>query len=116
MKYICLTHTFSHDAEIRLREEEVVIGTILAKCTQARWRKDRIEQMRINAGQLVHAMTAELKSPKTAEEKLAAGWGAWKHARENGSQYGHLSFGLVVLKCVFRALEELGAKKESTEA
>jgi len=107
LKYICLTHTLSHDPDARLREEEVVIGTILAKCTQARWRRDRMEQMRINAGQLVQSIAAELKAPVDTREKLAMGWEAWKYSRANTTEYGHLSFGLIALEGIFKSLELL---------
>jgi RNA-dependent RNA polymerase len=34
MRYICATHTLSNFSGTRLMEEEVVIGTILAECSQ----------------------------------------------------------------------------------
>lgn len=34
LRYICATHTLSSLASARLLEEEVVVGTILAQCTQ----------------------------------------------------------------------------------
>ena len=41
MRYICVTHTLVDAPDVRLKEEEVVLGTILATTTQPRWRSDR---------------------------------------------------------------------------
>lgn len=106
LKYICLTHTLSHDPDIKLREEEIVVGTILAKCNQARWRKDRIEEMRINVGQLVGLVSAEFKG-SNALESVSLAWAAWKYARAQSPEFGHQSFGLIALERLFRALEDL---------
>ncbi|KAF8590048.1 RdRP-domain-containing protein [Ramaria rubella] len=113
LKYICLTHTLTHDPDIRLREEEIIIGTILAKCAQARWRKDRVEQMRINASQLVILISAELIGPDTcATERLDMAWTAWNYSRANCNEFGHQSFGLIALELIFRALDELQESQE----
>jgi RNA-dependent RNA polymerase len=106
LKYICLTHTLSHDPDIKLREEEVVVGTILAKCSQARWRKDRIEEMRINVSQLVRLVSTELRGSSPLET-LTRAWTAWKFTREHCDKYGNQSFGLIALENIFRALDEL---------
>jgi RNA-dependent RNA polymerase len=34
LRYMCATHTVTYTAGVRLMEEEVVIGTILAECSQ----------------------------------------------------------------------------------
>lgn len=110
LKYICLTHTLSHDPDIKLREEEVVVGTILAKCSQARWRKDRIEEMRINVSQLVRLVSTELRGTSTVES-LARAWTAWNYTQAHRDEFGHQSFGLIALGNVFRALDELQDSK-----
>lgn len=106
LKYICLTHTLSYDPRIKLREEEVVVGTILAKCSQSRWRKDRIEEMRINTSQLERLVSAELRGPD-ALENLGKAWTAWRYARGHSHEFGQQSFGLIALEKVFRAIDDL---------
>ena len=60
LRYICATHTLSDAPDVRLLEAEVVIGTILAKCTQKRWRSDRIYRMRLHASKLVEDIQRNL--------------------------------------------------------
>ena len=50
MRYICLTHTLVDVPEVRLSEEEVVLGTILATTTQPRLRADRAFHMTRHEG------------------------------------------------------------------
>ena len=54
LRYIRATHTLTDAPDVRLAEEEVVVGTILAKCTQPRWRANRTFAMKLHAGALVH--------------------------------------------------------------
>ena len=56
LRYICVTHALSDAPDIRLQEEEVAIGTILANCSQHRWRTDRMHRMRLHASELVREM------------------------------------------------------------
>jgi RNA-dependent RNA polymerase len=106
LKYICVTHTLSHDPTIKLREEEIVVGTILAKCSQVRWRKDRIEEMRINASHLVRLVSTELGGSDPLET-LGRAWAAWKYSRIHSGEFGHQSFGLIALESIFRAMDDL---------
>src|ERR1700733_5892511 len=48
MRYICVTHTLVDAPDVRLKEEEVVLGTILANCVQSRWRSDRTYRMKLH--------------------------------------------------------------------
>ncbi|KAF8484343.1 RdRP-domain-containing protein [Gautieria morchelliformis] len=106
LKYICVTHTLSHDPSIKLKEEEVVVGTILAKCSQTRWRKDRIEEMRINTSHLVRLVSTELEGSDPLET-LGRAWAAWRYTLEHPGEFGHRSFGLIALECIFRAMDDL---------
>ena len=56
LRYICTTHTVSNTPGVELIEEEVVVGTILAKCSQNRWRRDRIGTMNLHMSQLIHTV------------------------------------------------------------
>jgi RNA-dependent RNA polymerase len=53
LQYIALTHTVTSTPGSRLLEAEIVAGIILAKCSQNRWRKDRIYRMRLHSKTLV---------------------------------------------------------------
>src|SRR6266849_10999482 len=53
MRYICVTHTLVDAPDVRLKEEEVVLGTILANCAQSRWRSDRTYRMKLHVEGLV---------------------------------------------------------------
>lgn len=101
-------------ADVRLAEEKVVIGTILAKCTQARWRRERMHRMRVHVGQLVrNIQRGRLRAPtaKDADEEelmgaLRKAWLAWDYAMRNPA-FGARSFGLIVLGAVCEMLEKL---------
>ncbi|KAI8980167.1 RdRP-domain-containing protein [Trametes punicea] len=115
LRYICLTHALSDHADVRLSEEEVAVGTILAKCAQPRWRKDRMHRMRMHAGQLVRQVKhARLKAPvakdATEEELVGAlrrAWLAWDYGMRNRAVFGARSFSLIALGVVCDMLEKL---------
>jgi RNA-dependent RNA polymerase len=70
LNYICVTHTLSNEPETKLLEEEVVIGTILAKCSQKRWRSNRIYRMRHHVGALIHDIKQTLKDLADFDDKV----------------------------------------------
>ena len=114
LRYICATHTLSDTPGIRLLEAEVVIGTILAKCAQKRWRSDRIYRMRLHASTLVKDVQRNLI--ESLEEtvsvfELIAGlqlaWSAWGFSLRHRSDFGANSFGLIALGTVIDCLDEL---------
>ncbi|EIW57530.1 RdRP-domain-containing protein [Trametes versicolor FP-101664 SS1] len=115
LRYICLTHALAARADVRLAEEEVAIGTILAKCTQARWRRERMHRMRVHAGQLVRSIQrGRLRAPTAkdaGEEELVGAlrraWLAWDYGMRNRSVFGARSFGLIALGVVCEMLEKL---------
>ena len=88
MRYICITHTLVDAPDVCLREEEVVLGTILAFCVQSRLRTDRSYRMKLHTEELVEDIYAQLVQCKevgsrtvTGEKQLRAGlldaWSAW---------------------------------------
>lgn len=119
LRYICATHTLSDTPGVRVSEAEVVIGTILAKCSQSRWRKNRIYRMHHHASVLVRDIQRDLKehaenTVSTSEEsELIAGlrlaWSAWdlslKLSCEN--EFAANSFGLIALGMVFDYLDAI---------
>lgn len=117
LNYICVTHTLSNEPETRLLEEEVVIGTILAKCSQKRWRSNRIYRMRHHVGTLINDIKRTLKGLVGFDEKvesrsarvrlLELGWRAWNASIHKREEFGANSFGLIALMVVFDCLDHL---------
>ncbi|KAH7923477.1 RdRP-domain-containing protein [Leucogyrophana mollusca] len=131
LSYISATHTLSKAPGARLREEEIVIGTILAKCSQKRWRGDRIHSMKECATFLVKdtrrafvTNRMEFASEDELREGLQRAWEAWDYSlmrsasTETSECFGAESFGLVALGVVLDCLERLeqlqkGIKKDT---
>jgi RNA-dependent RNA polymerase len=113
LRYICATHTISNTPGVRLLEAEVVAGTILAKCSQKRWRKDRIYRMRLHAYTLVREIQLQLmidleKAPRDLViTGLTNAWHAWGYSLRRGNEFGANSFGLIALGVIFDCLEKL---------
>jgi len=116
LRYICATHTLSSAAGVRLLEEEVVVGTILAKCSQKRWRSDRIYRMRLHTTVLVQNTQHELLESweSASADELCHGldmaWRAWDISVRNKGSFGSSSFGLIALGVIFGCLDKLGGK------
>lgn len=113
LRYICATHTLSNTPGVRLLEAEVVAGTILAKCSQRRWRKDRMYRMRLHASTLVRDIRRNIvEDLATASQGeiirgLEIAWQAWDFSLRNKNVFGGQSFGLVALGLIFDFLEKL---------
>ncbi|KAI1796889.1 RdRP-domain-containing protein [Ganoderma leucocontextum] len=129
LSYICLTHAPSENTDVRLCEEEVAIGAILAKCSQRRWKKDRTYRMRENAAQLVcdvkHrrlGLGAPLKREKdktTSDEELLTAlekaWAVWDFGTRNRTVFGAQSFALIGLGVVCDMLERLDKRSSTSD-
>jgi RNA-dependent RNA polymerase len=121
MRYICVTHTLVDAPDVRLKEEEVVLGTILANCTQPRWRSDRSYRMKLHAEELLHDIRARILPKETNVEAgqrptvdyragLPTAWAMWcwaQHHRDKDKEYIE-SFSLVMLGIVLDSLKHLG--------
>ncbi len=123
MRYICVTHTLVDAPDVRLKEEEVVLGTILATTTQPRWRADRANRMRLHSRGLVRDIRAQIvrmaKEDEPTEEELRAGlqiaWGMWCWAqlqRDEDKEFIE-GFSLIVLGVVLDCLKRLGGLPEA---
>ncbi|KAG5722151.1 putative RNA-dependent RNA polymerase 1 [Termitomyces sp. T112] len=114
LNYICATHVLSNTPGSRLTEAEVVAGTILAKCSQKRWRKDRIYRMRLHASALVRdvqrQLAEDLRSANHQQlvDGLSAAWAAWEYSHRQAHAFGAGSFGLIALGVIFDCLDRLG--------
>lgn len=117
LRYISAIHTLSNDASVRLVEEEIVLGVILANCSERRWRRERMYRMRTHTSTLVKETKqgflpsdrAGKPVEKTDREALVhileKAWYAWTCRQENG--FGVNSFRLVALGSVLDCLEKL---------
>ncbi|KAI0306233.1 RNA dependent RNA polymerase-domain-containing protein [Multifurca ochricompacta] len=115
MTYICVTHTLVDAPDVRLKEEEVVLGTILANCTQPRWRNDRSHRMRIHAESLLRDISVQIiqsdgpPTPEQLREGLPVAWGMWGWAQHHRDKEFIKSFSLVALRIILDCLKRLDA-------
>ncbi|KAI9446025.1 RdRP-domain-containing protein [Lactarius indigo] len=125
MRYICVTHTLVDTPDVRLKEEEVVLGTITATTTQPRWRKDRANRMRLHSRALVRDIRAQIVRKADEEdptdEELRAGlpiaWGMWcwvQYHLDKDKEFIE-SFSLIVLGVVLDCLKRLGGLPEAAQ-
>lgn len=118
MQFICTAHTLVDSPDVRLTEEEVVLGVILANCTQSRWRVDRTCRMKLHSGDLVgdiYEQVTQFDGPQTEGQlraALARAWDAWCWAQYHRDSDFIESFALLVLGIVLDCLRRLGALRE----
>jgi RNA-dependent RNA polymerase len=122
MRCICATHTLVEAPDVRLTEEEVVLGTILANCTQPRWRSDRAYRMRLQSETLVRDIRAHIvpgdgrslatvagaQSEERLREGLRSAWATWVWAQHHRDREYFESFSLIALWVVLDCLKHLG--------
>lgn len=116
LRYICVTHALSDAPDIRLQEEEVAIGTILANCSQHRWRTDRMHRMRMHASELARDtrfrlfQPSDLLNPEQGEllYGVSQAWLAWDFGMRNSHVFGARTFSLIALQVVLDTLYRLG--------
>ncbi|THH29583.1 hypothetical protein EUX98_g4606 [Antrodiella citrinella] len=117
LSYTCLTHSISESPDSRLEEEEIVIGTILADCTQSRYRSDLAYRMRMHADMVVRSIKRKLYQPNLHAEPFDAGaaryglsqaWLAWDFGMRNRASFGANSFSFIALNVMLDILERFG--------
>ena len=106
---ICASNALQRHRAAMLSEEEAVIGTIAAKCSQRRRRKDAIAQLREQTSYLVKAVRDELSGDEETSQYdwLATAWAAWKVSRQLKDRFGALSYGWIALGEVFDAMKAI---------
>ncbi|KAH9989050.1 RNA dependent RNA polymerase-domain-containing protein [Russula compacta] len=137
MRCICASHALVVDAapDVRLTEEEVVLGTILANCTQPRWRRNRADRMRLHAEMLVLDVRSHVVPPVPSDgpggrpgpssssssterrprsllllrDGLRDAWAMWCWAQRHRDEPFIESFSLIALEVILDCLERLGA-------
>lgn len=111
---ICSTYTLGGVQGEMLTEEEVLVGTIVAKTAQTRVRKDAMAKMReqtaivlrnalndLSGGDKLHAL-AHLRRSKAA----------WELCLSKGDAFGARSFGWVALVAIFEAIKRTETRYE----
>lgn len=120
LSYICAIHTLSNSRTVRLREEEVVAGTILAYCKNKKMRRDRIERVKVHSGVIVKEIRRDLEAPEYQDSEelltpdlrltLERAWQAWVFSLKLGNEFGANSFGLIALGSILSCLDGLEGK------
>lgn len=115
--YICSTHTVSTRPDAQLQEAEIVVGSILDKCRNTRYRTERAYAMGNHTSVLVGDIEREFvdKSDKSKQpgpeewrKGLERAWKAWDFSQRHGNLPGTNSFGLIALGTILDCLDKLG--------
>ncbi|KAI0936237.1 hypothetical protein AcV5_004426 [Taiwanofungus camphoratus] len=109
LRAICADHTLSHTRAAILTEEEAVIGSIVAKCSQPRRRKDLMSHLREQTSTLVSNVRAEISGDEEtpAEQSLERAWVAYRLAHIEDVHFGARSFAWIALGEIFDAIKDI---------
>jgi len=112
---ICACNTIQRHKTAMLSEEEAVVGTIVAKCSQRRRRRDAMAQLREQTSYLVKSVQAELAGGEETSqyEWLTSAWTAWKVSRHLKDRFGAHSYGWIALGEIFGAMKAIEQEEES---
>jgi RNA-dependent RNA polymerase len=110
---ICACNAIQRRKTATLSEEEAVVGTIVAKCSQRRKRKDAMSQLREQTSFLVKGVRDELSGDDDSSQHdwLATAWTAWKVSRHLKDRFGAHSYGWIALGDVFDAMKAIEQDK-----
>lgn len=113
LQFISLAHTITSIPGDRLQEEEIVVGTILANCSEKRHRNERTFRMQVHISSVVQDIQrALLPDPQNPTIKnLQTSWSAWDFGLRNVG-FGTNSFCLIALAVIFDCLEKLQADQK----
>ena len=109
LRAICTTHTLSRSQSQPLTEEEALMGTIVAKTSQPRRRKNLISKLREQTDILVRGVKEELGGDDgmPPEEVLRRAYLAWDHALQKGTMFGAQTFGWITLHIIFDTVRQI---------
>ncbi|KAA1468672.1 RdRP-domain-containing protein [Dentipellis sp. KUC8613] len=106
----CAANAIQRWKSSMLTEEEAVVGTIVAKCSQKRRRKDAMANLRDQTSYLVKKIRDKIAGDEESfddEEWLTRAWTAWQVSRLQDEHFGAKSFGWVALGEVFDAIRSI---------
>jgi RNA-dependent RNA polymerase len=117
MQFICMTHTLIDAPDVRLTEEEVVLGTILANCTQPHARSNRAYRLKFHTDTLVRDIRSRIMPSEDRAvtvgpqllDGLRNGWAVWGWAQHHLDEEFIESFSLIALGVILDCLKKLGA-------
>jgi RNA-dependent RNA polymerase len=112
---ICACNTIQRHKTAMLSEEEAVVGTIVAKCSQRRKRRDAMAQLREQTSYLVKSVQEELAGDEETSqyEWLTRAWAAWKVSRHLKDRFGAHSYGWIALGEIFGAMKAIEQEEQS---
>ncbi|KAH7105212.1 RdRP-domain-containing protein [Auriculariales sp. MPI-PUGE-AT-0066] len=110
LRIVCQQNTLSHSRRAQLLEEEMAVGTIIARTDNYRRREDHITRMNDQSRCLRERIHRELQHledvPLRPEEVAQRSWLAWRVAVADGA-FGSGAFGMIALETLFSALDTL---------
>ncbi|KAF9650744.1 RdRP-domain-containing protein [Thelephora ganbajun] len=107
LKMVCAAHTISYRRDAMLTEEEAVVGTIVARTSQPRHRRDMISKLRDQTNLQVKGVRNELISEEDGfETKLRKAWALWRVTQEERELMGARTLGLIALGVIFDTIRE----------
>ncbi|KAJ7577369.1 RNA-directed RNA polymerase 2 [Mycena floridula] len=114
LQNICSTHTLSHHRAAMLREEEALVGTIVANTSQPRKRLDHISKLREQMDGLVRRVRDNIVGDEdtvSPEQSLERARFAYRLS-VGKKTFGAQSFGWIALGAVFDAIKEIEAAEQ----
>lgn len=120
LRTICAAHAISSSRSAVLTEEEAIVGTIVAKCSAPRRRKDAIARLREHTVLLFDRIATYVIGPSAKEgddplvhlrTQLARAWVAYGLSiiYRTAQYFGSRGFGLVALSEIFDIIKQLEA-------
>lgn len=109
LQSVCADHTLSSAKGAMLTEEEVVVGTIVAKCSQPRKRKDLMSRMRDRTATLAQEVGLQIEGDEgiLPEASLERAWVAFRISNLEQDAFGARSFGWMALREIFDAIKKI---------
>jgi RNA-dependent RNA polymerase len=115
LQAICSANALSHARNAVLTEEEIVVGTIVAKTSQPRLRKDAMSRVREQSASLVREVREDLEGDDddSNEAWLHRAWVAWRVAIADAEsdKFGSMSFWWIALGSVLDAVRALESRE-----
>lgn len=108
LQTICTDHTLSPTKGAMLTEEEVVVGTIVAKSSQPTKRKALMASMREQATLLVDAVRFDISGEEhgmVPEKSVERAWVAFRLAVMESGEFGSRSFRWIAMGEIFDAIK-----------
>jgi RNA-dependent RNA polymerase len=116
LRTICTSNALSFARDAMLTEEEAVIGTIVAKSSQPRRRKDMMSKLREQTSSLVKTIRHDLAGDEdhfagnenyARETALRHAWTCWRLTLMEKDTFGAQSLGFIALGMIFDTIKAI---------